>query len=233
MAIQASAIVSRVYRLLGDPSQADLPYRDVLDVVQDVAGGRYLDLRMTGRDHASVIGAWVTPTDREMNAAAFAGGNPSFIPVRMEWLALGDDPAITAPRPVQLVGLANLNDLFRTSQSDTYAAFYNGMESIAFSELPEILYQRQYRLTYEPTGAVSLEITGEANLPSEFVTLCAYETAFLCLDHVANESEKWIDKRERLRVTLATETARWDERFRKWQTGRFGNKVVQKVGYRR
>lgn len=230
--ITASNIVSTVYRLLGNPSQSDLPYQDVLHYLARIVSGHLIDMKMLGRNHTSVIGSWVTPTGREMNASAFAGGETNFIPTRMEWLPLGDyDTAI--PRTVEITGLEVLNERLRSSHGEAYVAFYNGMQSIAFSDPHEVVINRQYRLTYESTAMASLGMSDSVTLPEDFTILCEFETALFCLDQVANESEKWMEKRERLRATLGMETARWLERFQKWQNSRFGNKLVNKVGYRR
>lgn len=233
MSIEAADIVSESYRLLGRPAQADLPYQDVLDTAKDVIRGYLVDMKLSARNHTPQIGAWVTPNDREMTTAGFAGGIFNFIPVRVEWRYLWADDSTTTPMRAEVVSFEQLSDMYRLStQTETFCAFYNGNQSIAFSETPETLAQREYRLIYESMEDLSLALNKNVELPALFVTLCKYETALNCLDQVINTSETWIEKRERMRKTLLMNVGEWREKFSKWRTSAFGQKKVTKLGYR-
>jgi hypothetical protein len=234
MSILASDIVSGAYQLLGRPSQSDLPYQDVLDHAKDVIRGRYLDLKLSARNHTATVGSWATPNDREGSALVFSNGTTDFIPVRMEWRDINAVDSAT-PINVQIVALEQLNELYRKTDGyrETYAAFYNGFSEIAFSEPREVLLNRQYRLTFESMDDVNFaSLSSSAQLPALFITLCKYETALVCLDQVVNETDGWSEKRERLRVTLSARMGQEEQRFDRWRKSLYGNKLVRKTGFR-
>lgn len=229
--INSTDIIEGAYRLLGRPQQSDLHYQDVLDTARNVIRGRYADMKMSARNHTTTVGEWVTPTDKEMSALPFTGGETNVIPVKMEWRYITDQSQLVLPRKAEIVSYENLTDLWRREVgAETFVAFYNNFSQIAFSEIQLTLSLRQYRLIYESLGDIDLELTGATELPDLFLPLCQYETAFLCLDQSYNTTSEWAEKRERLRVTLGAAMGQWDERFKKWQMSLFGNAIVKKRG---
>lgn len=208
---------------------------DALAHVRDVARGRILDLKLTAKNHTVSIGGWVTPSAREMATSGFVGGLENFIPVKVEWRYLTEASVDPAPMPsrVEVVSLESLNDLYFKSVStkDTYCAFYDSFASIAFSENADVLALRQYRITYEDTSDITLaNVSQYVELPDIFITLCAYETALICLNQVRNSSPDWADERERLRGDFTAQAMIWDQRFNKWRSHTWGNKIVSKGG---
>jgi hypothetical protein len=234
MSIGYTDIIRGAYQLLGRPSQLDLPYQDVIDHAKDVIRGRLLDMKLAARNHTNVVGPWVTPTSREMSSSSFVGGADNFIPVKVEWRATPDSET-TFPRRAEVVAYEQLGDLYRstTTFAETYVAFTDNFTKIAFSETDETLEYRQYRIIYEtledPTVALG---STTANFPALFITLCKYETAIMCLDHVTNETVEWAERRERLRGTLAARYQLESARFDKWNTTLYGNKKVKRLGFR-
>lgn len=244
MSIEYGDIIKGAYQLLGRPSQLDLPYQDVMDHARDVIRGRLLDLKMAARGHTNVVGPWVTPTGRDMavTAADPTGnrlvpvGTGYFIPVKMEWRTVNDAQEVP-PRKAEIVSYDQLGDLFRSAMtfSETYVAFTDNFSKITFSETYETLKQRQYRLIYENLSDATADVELDSAvgvLPDLFITLCKYETAIMCLDHVVNESNEWMEKRERLRRALLGRYAMEEKRFEKWNTTLFGNKKVKRFGFR-
>lgn len=236
MSILASDVLEGVYTLLGRPSQNDLPYLDMLAHVRDVARGRILDLKLAARSHTTQIGAWVTPSAREMSSSGFVGGLDNFIPVKVEWrysAEAGLSPAIM-PRKVEVVAFEAIGDLADSAMGDeTYCAFYDNFTNIAFSENSTELALRQYRVVYEDTSDITITAVGHSvDLPDIFITLCKYETALVCLNQIRNASPEWADERERLRGDFMVQVAIWSKRFEKFSTTRFGNKLVKKQGFR-
>lgn len=308
MSIAYTDVIRGAYQLLGRPSQADLPYQDVIDHAKDVIRGRLLDLKMAARGHTNVVGPWVgqrtltltdatnaspivvtcanhylatgqtvtisgvtgntaangtykvtdltnntfsldgstgngayvsggsvvVPLKQEMGAGAFVTGLTNFIPVKVEWRGISE-AATAFPRKVEVVAYEQLGDLYRTTTtlSETYVAFTDNFQNIAFSETDETLATREYRVIYEaledPT--VTLGDTS-SDFPAMFITLCKYETAVMCLDHVVNDSQRWMEKRERLRGSLTARLLVEDRRFTKWNLTLFGNKKVKRLGFR-
>jgi hypothetical protein len=233
MSILASDILEGSYQLLGRPSLHDLPYLDLLVLVRDVARGRILDLKLAARNHTMQIGAWVTPSAREMSTAGFVGGLEQFIPVRVEWRYLAEanvTPAVM-PRRVEVAPFDQLGELFDTGE--TYCSFYDGFASIAFGDNSDTLSLRQYRIVYEDTSDIALTaVTHYVELPDVFVTLCKYEAALTALNQVRNQAPNWADERERLRADFLTQVSVWSQRFEKFSYNRYGNKKVKKVGFR-
>ena len=56
--ISGTDIVKGAMMLMGRPSQADLPYQDVVDVVADVVGGALFDLKTSNNNRTAVVGEW-------------------------------------------------------------------------------------------------------------------------------------------------------------------------------
>jgi hypothetical protein len=232
MSILGSEIVTGAYQLLGRPSQHDLPYEDVLEAARDVVRGRTLDLKLSARNHTTQAGAWVTPSAREMTSAGFVAGESHFIPVKVEWRYTGD--TVPQPNKVTVVSYEAIGEL-REQGSDTYCAFYNNFENIAFSDSADELALKQYRVLYEDTGDVlSSADTGDrtatVDLPQLFITLCKYETALLCLDQIQNDAYDREGKQAKFVYELDRPVDGWRARFRKWQMTQFGNKKVNKTG---
>lgn len=237
MAITASDIVTTAYRKLGQPSQGDLPYQDVLDNARDVIRGKMLDLKLSARNHSVVTGGWVTPNAREMSSAGFVGGQLNVIPVSVEWRYNVSDRD-TIPHKADIVAFEQLAELYHKSafSNETFVSFYtaNNVGMVAFSETEETLSQREYRVIYESMADVDFaSLTSEAGIPELFVTLCGVETALLSLDAVENTTDEWMEKRERLRSSLSIEFAQHEKRFEKWSKTLYGNKTVRKIPFRR
>lgn len=235
MSIVASDILRETYQILGRPSQQDLPYLDLLVLVKDVARGRIVDLKTSGRNHTLTAGSWVTPSAREMSTSGFVGGLENFIPVKVEWRYTAEaslDPA-SMPKTVEVVAFENLGRLYgrKVNDLDAYCAFYDAFANIAFSDDSETLSNRQYRIWYEDTTDVTLDgLSDNATLPELFITLCKYEAGLVALDQILNTSPEWADKRERLRPQFTAQVGIWTDRFEKWQRTLWGNKVVTKKG---
>ena len=231
--ILASDILSGAYLLLGRPSQADLHYGDMLDLAEDLLMGRLLDMKLVGRGNFQTIGEWTTPDASEMSALAFTNGETNIIPRKMEWRYIGDNSDYTNPRLAEIISFESLNEFQRKSINETAVAFYNGAQEIAFSELNVELLNREYRLTFTSMSGISFSaVTSQADLPSVLTTMCKYELALLCLDQVINETERWMERRERLRNSLMMEFLRWEARFKKLTETRFGSSKVSKMGGR-
>jgi hypothetical protein len=227
--IIVSEILTAGYRKLGRPSQADMPYQDLLDIARDVIRENTLDLKLMARNHTNTAGGWVTPTDSDMTASGFTSGLDNIVPVKMEWRPTGSDSTLL-PLKAEIVSYEALGDLARIS-GQTYVAFYNGWQSIAFSETAETLAQREYRLIYEDMEDISaLTTTSTAQIPAIFVTFCQDDVAFRALDYVENPSEAWAEKRERLRPNIVRQYIDNKTRFIKWGQSLLGNKKIHKVG---
>ena len=234
MSIDYEDIVKGAYQLLGRPSQLDLPYQDVLDHARDVIRGRLLDLKLASRGHTNTVGPWVTPTAREMDSDSFVSEKTNFIPVKIEWRT-ASDTSTSFPRKAEVVAYEQLGDLYRstTTFAETYVAFTNNFSRIAFSETDETLDSREYRIIYEDLDDISLALSGTTDaIPGLFITLCKYETAIMCLDHVVNASNEWAEKRERLRSALMARFSAEESRFQKWHRTLFGNKKIKRLGFR-
>ena len=235
MSIAVDDIVAGTYQLLNRPSQADLPYEDVLENVRDAIRGRIVDLKLAQRNHTLSIGSWVTPSAREMSTSGFVGGLEQFIPTKVEWRYLAEatlDP-LPQPRKVTVVSYEAIGDMESISDgySETYCAFYTSFGNIAFSENTTELALRQYRILYEDMELTSYSKAGTIDLPALFTTLAKYEAALLCLDKVRNP--EFSEERERLRAIFTQQFMIWNDRFSKWRTTSWGNKKVKTLGYRR
>lgn len=235
MSILASDILAETYQILGRPSQADLPYLDLLVLVKDVARGRILDLKLATRNHTMTAGSWVTPSAREMSTSGFVGGLENFIPVKVEWRYTSEasnDPPVM-PRTVQVTTFEHLGELWgkATSTSEAYCAFYNAFADIAFSENSTELASRQYRIWYEDTADITLAaLSDTVELPALFTTLCKYEAALTALNQIQNNTPEWTDQRERLRVDFTAQLGIWSQRFEQWRRNLWGVKKAAKGG---
>jgi hypothetical protein len=240
MSVAYTDVIRGAYQLLGRPSQADLPYQDMIDHAKDVIRGRLLDMKMAARGHTNVIGPWVAPTGQEMPTTAFTttqstpNGVLNFIPVKVEW-RVKNDSSEQLPRKAEVMAWEQLGENYRSvlTFAETFVAFTDNFSKIAFSEVYETLQFREYRIIYETLDDVDVELGSSTNdLPALFITLCKYETAVMCLDQVVNESMEWAEKRERLRSSLIGRLAVEERRFYKWNTTAFGNKKVKRLGFR-
>ena len=224
MSILASDIITGAYQLLGRPSQADLPYEDVLEYTRDFIRGRFVDTKLSARGHTTQVGSWVTPSAREMSTSGFVGGLTNFIPVKVEWRYTAEASVSPLPQPrrAQIVAYEQVSDLY---ERGSYVAFYDNWENIAFSENSTELSLRQYRILYEDTSDPSISKTTAVDLPELFVPLGKYEVALSCIDQIQNDA---LDL-ERKRGSFTQQWLLWDQRFKKWHMTQFGNKKVSKV----
>lgn len=237
MSISGTAIAQGIYRLLGRPSQTDLPYSDVLDAARDVYRGRLFDMKLANRNHTLAFSSWYTPTAAEgVNLTSFsiASGTTNIFPVKMEWRPVN---AATnyKPRKAEVVSFENLSEYARMARTEdeTYVAFY-GSNLVAFSETVDALALREYRVIYEDTEDVTMAALSDTitEVPDMLAPLFYYEGALLLLDQVRNDSPDWQDRRERLRGSLTAPFMEWDRRFNTWRRTLYGNKIVNKRGYR-
>jgi hypothetical protein len=234
MSIAYTDVIRGAYQLLGRPSQADLPYQDMIDHAKDVMRGRLLDMKMAARGHTNVVGPWVQPADQEISTGPFVNNSLNFIPVKVEWRA-SNDPNEQLPRKADVVAWEQLGEMYRgvTTFAETFVAFTDNFSKIAFSETPETIKYREYRIVYETLDDIDLDLGNSTEqLPGLFITLCKYETAVMCLDHVINDSAEWLEKRERLRASLMGRLMMEERRFDKWNKTLFGNKKVKRLGFR-
>lgn len=223
--IQVSDILREAYRKLGKPSQADMPFIDLIAIVADVYRGVMLDLKMTARNHSTVLGAWTVPTDREMSTAIFTGGD-HIIPINVEWRP-ADSPDISFSYPVEIIAFEQIGAMpFKTDMP--YVAFYNGFANVRFSDVDELMQSREYRFTYEPLGAVNIdEVTDLTELPPLFLSYLSDEVSVRALDMI-DGNDAWAEKRERLRPMLLASLGENKARFNKFRMTQFGNKIVRK-----
>lgn len=228
--ITGTDIVRGAYRLMGRPSQADLPYQDVIDNAHDVVNGFLLELKLSNRNHTAVIGSWVNPAAQTESIVRYTGDTDFIIPVKCEWRVLnGGDTQI--PQKVEFCAVESIDELQQVPQE--YVALYNNNTSIRFSAPLTILLTRQYRLIYEPFAptvidGLSDEIT---SLPDFFKTLCQYETAAISINQVQNITEDWTKRKEALLMTIMPMLVQWRERFERWKSSRYGNRKVRKNGF--
>lgn len=229
--ILASDIVKDAMRKMGRPSQADLPYQDVLDFTRDIVRERMLDYKLTTRGHTIETGSWTAPTEREMLSATFTGTD-NFIPVKIEWRFSGTDDISYKS---QVTSYENLDDLRRESVSslESWTAFYNGFSQIAFSYTLEELATREFRVIFESLDDISLtSLSHNAEMPAILLSLLSDEVALKGIEYVNNNTEEWINKRDRFRESLMMSLARNESRFERLKNSVFGNKKVSKIGYR-
>jgi hypothetical protein len=228
--ILALDIVRGAYRLIGRPSQSDIRYKDVLQNASDVITGRLLDLKMSNRNHTAIVGAWHTPTAQIEDVSIYAT-DKMFIPVKAEWrYKNGNETQI--PQQVEFCALETISENARIARE--YVAIYDDQLKLQWSAPLTTLQTREYRIVYESFDfSNALSLAGSVTkLPSQFVTLCQYETASMTIHQVENDSEAWQMKKARLLETIMPMLAVWNERFETWRLSRFGNRLTYKKGFR-
>ena len=229
MSVLVEDIAKGAFVLLGRPSLHDLPYEDLLDHVRDFVRGRLVDQKLSARGHTNQIGSWVTPSAREMSTSGFVSSVTNFVPVKVEWRYTAEATVSPLPQPkkAQIVAFEQIADLYELT-GESYVAFYDNFERIAFSNNTTELSLRQYRVIYEDTTNPTLARTDAVDLPELFITLGKYEVALACLDQVQNEAT--VEAMGRKRAGFEKQWFIWNERFKKWQMTQFGNKKISKVG---
>lgn len=237
MPITGTSIAQGIYEKLGRPSQADLPYSDVLNAARDVYRGRLFDMKLANRNHSLSLSSWYTPTATEgVNLTSFSidSGHTLIFPVKVEWRPINAQSTYK-PRKAEVVSFENISDYGRRALTDdeTYVAFYNG-NLVAFSETTSVLANREYRIIYENTEDVNFDQLADTitQIPELLAPLFYIEGALILLDQIRNDTPEWMDRRERLRENLTAQLMDWNERFRVWRGTLFGNKKVSKPGYR-
>lgn len=237
MPITGTQIAQGIYEKLGRPSQADLPYGDVLNAARDVYRGRLFDMKLANRNHSLSLSSWYTPTATEgVNLTSFSisADNTLIFPVKVEWRPINAQSTYK-PRKAEVVSFENISDYGRRALTDdeTYVAFYNG-NLVAFSETTSVLANREYRIIYEDTEDVNFDQLADTitQIPELLAPLFYIEGALILLDQIRNDTPEWTDRRERLRENLTAQLMDWNERFRVWRGTLFGNKKVSKPGYR-
>jgi hypothetical protein len=220
-----STVLTEAYRKLGRPSQVDMPYQDLISIVKDVVRGLYLDLKLSARAHTTEQGNWVIPSAREMSSAVFTGGG-YIIPVSAEWrYADSGDDAVTFP--VEIVAYEQIS-WDGVTWARPVVAFYNDFLEIRFSDIEDILFNREYRITYEAMSDVDVnELTDTVQIPDLFTSYLSDEAAVRTLDYI-DGNEAWAEKRARLRPLLMMALLENKGRFIKWQNTQFGNKKIEK-----
>jgi hypothetical protein len=228
--IVGTDIVRGAYRLMNRPPQADIRYKDIVANARDVVLGRLLDLKMSNRNHTSIVGAWRTPTAQTENATLYASSE-MFIPTKAEWRYVNGDAA-QVPHEVEFCSLESISE---NSQLDReYVALYDNNTKVQWSAPLTVLSTREYRIVYEDLEIDDFSQLASVieNFPSQFLTLCQYETAAITIHQVDNDTEAWMMKKERLLQTIKPMLETWIARFETWRLSRFGNRKVYKKGFR-
>jgi hypothetical protein len=230
-----SDVAKGSYQLLGRPSQADLPYSDLLVHVGDVVTGRLMDMSLTARNRRMLLSNWTPGTDRVMDVASFGLETSQFFPVKVE-MRMADSDEDARPYPVQIVAYETLDTLGSTSINESYCAFYNDYTQIAFSDLISDVENREYRIEYEPLGyrtaGVATLVTDDTRIDDAFLSLCKYEVALRCLDEIQNGTDEWKETRERKKQSFLAVLGQEEGRFKKFNTTQFGSKVIRRQGFR-
>lgn len=232
MSVTVSDIIIGAYRKLGRPSQADMPYADLISLSNEVYQGMLLDMKLSAREHTTDIGSWVTPTARNMATTSFTGGG-EIIPTRVEWRIADDTTAI--PMKAEIVAYDNINELAMKARTvnETYVSFYDGFANILFSESLEVLETREYRIIYETLAYTAMTSKSDSlTIPALFSTYAIEEVSIRALDEVYNSTPEWAEKRERMRMSIAMSLVENKKRWSKYVTSLYGNKISHKLGFR-
>ena len=229
--ISGTDIVKGAMMLMGRPSQADLPYQDVVDVVADVVGGALFDLKTSNNNRTAVVGEWRTPTATIESTQSYVTAEDFFIPIKCEWQTIDGETNYQTPNRVELCALESIDELALTPRE--YASIYDNDSKIRFGQTLPVLSTREYRLIYETLDDIEWTQLGSSveNFPSVFVHWAQHKTAAKAIYLVRNGSEEWSKRMEKLLVPLMAGLVEWEMRLDRWTNQRFGNRKVYKPGY--
>lgn len=168
-------ITRRCYVRLKRPSQAALPFQQVMETVSEVIAQKKMDLALSGLNSTSVTSDWFTPP-----AADFALediGLNVFIPTRLERRPIGNDREIGEDVPAVNYDVLDSSRVHAVS-------FYGSPLRISFRDKLSYITQQEYRLTYESDFESDASLGADAGLPAYFLGMVSLEAAYKLLDQI-------------------------------------------------
>jgi hypothetical protein len=177
-------IVRGVYRRLRFPSQAQLDYQNVLEIVGEVVSRMKLDLMMSPQGQTEETSDWFVPPSTDFKLDDL-GIHNVLIPTRVEKKGLDSDFEMGDDVPC-----VNY-DVLDTSIVGA-VAFYGTPLRIAFRDPTEYINQMQYRIVYETDTVDEMKLDSIIGLPVFFKSKAILDAAYEACELIDDTSNSWI-----------------------------------------
>lgn len=229
MPIQSITILREVFRIWNNPATSRLSSASVVDALNRVYSQRKLELGLSGGSHlAKVSNPFLIDSDSRTGNLSDSGVETHFLQARLEVASENANGMETNWQEVKVASYADW-ETYR-NRNTLYAAFYGSADSpnIIVNHSPKSL---QYRLIYEPEGAISGEETDGLDMPRLFQPLLVYDTAIEAGILIDDDSPEFARKMERNLRVLAVRQNEALKLFKRWLGARRSQSVETRQGF--
>jgi hypothetical protein len=203
-------IVRGVYRRLRKPSQAALPWQDVINIVRGVVARMLLDLALSPQNSTATTSDWFTPsaTDFPMSDLGFAS---MLLPIRVERRELGSDFETGLETPMVNYEVLDTSTVGAIS-------FYGNPIRMVFRDNLDTVTNTEYRIVYEDDFLNTLNLNSVVGLPAYFESKAILEAAYEACEVVDDDSAAWMKFVEMYRpgweMQIGANDKQWDKYVR-------------------
>ena len=184
-ALNGLDIVRGVYRRLRTPSQADLPWQDVVNIVGEVIARMKLDLVLSPQNSTAVTSDWFRPSSTDFPLSD-VGFSSILLPIRVERRAIGSDLETGFNVPT-----VNYEVLDTSTVSGI--SFYGNPLRIVFRDALDVITGMEYRIVYEDDLAGGISLNSVVGLPSFFKSKAILESAYEAMEIIEDNSPEWLN----------------------------------------
>lgn len=216
-------ITQRILARLRGPSDAALPYQDVLETAGEVIAMKRLDLALSEQNSVAETSDWFTPSSGDFLLSDH-GLDDVLMPIRLERRSVDSEQSIGVPVPL-------VNYQVLETSINGAASFYGYPMRLVFRDNDEYLSEQQYRLVYETDFTQALALSTTIQLPTFFKGMVAVECCAMLGTLVQDDTPEW---KEFLKVQTPIwfgEIARWDEKWKNFVYKFKGKAQVPKVTF--
>ncbi len=213
--MDALSVTQKIYRRLRRPSDAALPYPDILDAVSEVIAKKKVDLNIYSNDDSgNTTTGWITANGREVS---LSNAN-ILIPLKVE----RENCDVCRCGYQTDVPIVDYDVLDRALGA---VAFYGSPLKMALNSYG--CYGHRYRITYQSDFTDQAEIDGSLDLPSYFAGMVADEATYQLIDQVDDQTEAWMNFVKVQNLKLPVLIAEWEEKWLKFCRHRRGKTTIK------
>lgn len=214
-ALNGIDIVRGVYRRLRRPSQAALPWQDVLSIVSEVVSRMKCDLAMSPQNFTAQTSEWFTPSETDFEISEL--GLSVLLPIRLERRGIASDYETGAEVPTVNYEVLNTSSVGAVS-------FYGDPLRIVFRDPLDTVTNTEYRLIYESDTVGVQNLNSVIGLPQFFKSYAILRSSYEAMEIVLDDSDKWEKFVEMFRpswqLQIVEQEAKWHQYVRDFRGGK-------------
>jgi hypothetical protein len=208
-------IVRGVYRRLRRPSQAALPWQDVLQIVSEVISRLKGDLAMSPQNLTAQTSDWFIPSSTDFPISEL--GLSVLLPIRLERRGIGSEFETGFEVPTVNYEVLNTSNVGAVS-------YYGDPLRIVFRDPLETVSNTEYRLIYESDTVGVQNLNSVVGLPQFFKSYAILLSGYEAMEIVVDDSDKWEKFVEMFRpswnLQIIAQDVKWQRFIREFRGGK-------------